>query len=51
LRSARAYTLGPMGERIDMADLITGYYQLAIARDEMIVEVTFCPAGQHIPPT
>ena len=37
---ARVRTVGPIGERsIDMADLITGYYQLAIARDELIVEV------------
>ena len=37
---ARVRTVGPSGERwIDMADLITGYYQLAIARDELIVEV------------
>ena len=37
---ARVRTVGPMGERwIDTADLITGYYQLAIARDELIVEV------------
>src|SRR5437899_4349325 len=37
---ARVRTVGPIGERsIDIADLITGYYQLAIARDELIVEV------------
>src|SRR6266850_248531 len=37
---ARVRTVGPIGERwIDMADLITGYYQLAIARDELIIEV------------
>jgi len=37
---ARVRTVGPNGERwIDMADLITGYYQLAIAKDELIVEV------------
>ena len=37
---ARVRTAGPIGDRwIEMADLITGYYQLAIARDELIVEV------------
>lgn len=37
---ARVRTVSPRGERwIDMADLIVGYYQTAIAKDELIVEV------------
>lgn len=37
---ARVRTVSPRGERwMDMADLIVGYYQTAIARDELIAEV------------
>ena len=37
---ARVRTIGPRGERwIDIADLIVGYYQVALDKDELIVEV------------
>ena len=37
---ARVRTVSPRGERwMDIADLIVGYYQMALATDELIVEV------------
>src|SRR5947207_5513966 len=37
---ARVRTVSPRGERwIEMADLIVGYYQMALATEELIVEV------------
>ena len=47
---ARVRAVSRRGERwIDMADLFVGYYQLAVARDELIadVEVPAQPAGVH----
>jgi carbon-monoxide dehydrogenase medium subunit len=47
---ARVRAVSRRGERwIDAGDLFTGYYQLAVARDELIadVEVPAQPAGVH----